>query len=281
MSPSPTNRDSSDLMRMKSLNLDRKTSLTARTPKRSTILQGPTGKVAQAAEQNQQGMHQHSNSTSNPHSTAPRRPSRPAPPPPNLAIDDHSPAMTNSSTSLASTEGTTTVVSSDTGDNKSVRPAFARHNTQVIIVDDDQRPPRREASDDTMQLIADPETYDGDGYMGGEGGQSEILTLDYISSFVKAEHAKERRLSSVSAGHGKETDIPRLAPLLTDLDGCDAAVVKHAAVWLLSHSDLRDKLDLDEVLELIEIRKVGIWNKIFKGEKKGKKKGEFHGSHLS
>jgi hypothetical protein len=64
------------------------------------------------------------------------------------------------------------------------------------------------------------------------------------------------------------------------LDACDAAIVKHAAVWLLSHSELRDKFDLDEVLELIEARKAGIWNKIFKGEKKGKKKGESGGLYV-
>ena len=101
--------------------------------------------------------------------------------------------------------------------------------------------------------------------------------LHDISSLVKAEHAKERRLSSVSAGKGKTTDVPALVPLLTDLEAYDTAIVKHAAVWLLYHSELRDKFDLDEVLELIEIRKAGIWNKIFKAEKKGKKKGESGG----
>jgi len=266
---------------MKSLNLDRKTSLTARTPRRSTILQGPTGKVAQAADHNQQAMHQHSNSTSHANSTAPRRPSRAPPPLPDLA-SGNSPALTNSPASHASTDGTTAVASSDTSDSNTVRPAFARHNTQVIIIEDEQRPPRREPSEDTTQFTADPEEYDG--RVGGGGGgqhqsrESEVLMLHDLSSFVNAEHAKGRRMSSVSGGKGKATDVPPLAPLLlADLDACDAALVKHAAVWLLSHSELRDKFDLDEVLELIETRKAGIWNKIFKAEKKGKKKGKFGG----
>lgn len=268
-----------DMMRMKSLNLDRKTSLTARTPRRSTILQGPTGKVAQATDHNQQSIYQSSNSASNANSTAARRPSRAPPPPPDLTAGN-SPAPTSSSASLAPTEGTT-AVASDTSDNTSVRPAFARHNTEVIIVEDEQRPPRREPSEDTIQLTGEPEAYhDRTGGGGGGGGQhqsreSEVLMLHDISSLVEAEHAKERRLSSVSAGKGNATDVPALAPLLlTDLEVCDTAIVKHAAVWLLHHSELRDKFDLDEVLELIEMRKVGIWNKIFKAEKKGKKKGE-------
>jgi len=269
------------MMRMKSLNLDRKTSLTARTPKRSTILQGPTGKVAQATDHNQQGANQHSNSNSNAISTAARRPSRAPPPAPDLA-SGQSPAATNSSASLASTEGTT-AVASDAGDNQAVRPAFARHNTQVIIIEDEQRPLRREPSEETIQLTADPEAFDE--RVGGSVGQhqsheSEVLMLHDISSLVEAEHAKERRMSSVSGGKGKATDIPRVAPLLTDLDACDAAIVKHAAVWLLNHSELKDKFDLDEVLELIEARKAGIWNKIFKAEKKGKKKGEFPGGYV-
>lgn len=254
-------------MRMKSLNLDRKTSLTARTPRRSTIVQGPTGKVAQAADHNQQGANQHSNSASNANSTAARRSSRPALPLPDLA-DGNSPAPTNSSTSLTLTEG----VVPDTGESNPVRPAFARHNTQVII--------RREPSEDTIQVPIEPEVHDN--RVSGDGGrrrsrESEVLMLHNISSLVEAEHAKERRMSSVSGGKGAATDGPRLAPplLLTDLDACDAAIVKHAAVWLLSQSELREKFDMDEVLELIEVRKAGIWNKIFKGEKKGKKKGEF------
>lgn len=274
ISTSPTSRESTDLMRMKSLNLDRKTSLTARTPKRSTILQGPTGKVAQATDHNQQGMHQNSHSTSNADSTAARRPSRPPAPSLDLA-NGQSSAVTNSPASLASTEGTT-AVASVAGDSKTVRPAFARHNTQVIIIEDEQRPLRREPSEETIPLTADPESFGdrADGSVGHQSRESEVLMLHNISSLVEAEHAKERRLSSVSGGKGNASDIPRLAPLLTDLDPCDASIVKHAAVWLLSHSELADKFDLDEVLELIEARKAGIWGKIFKGEKKAKKKGE-------
>lgn len=264
------------MMRMKSLNLYRKTSLTARTPRRSTILQGPTGKVAQATDHNQQGTHQSSNSTSNTSSTAGRRPSRAPLPAPDLA-NGQSYTVTNSSPSPASTGGTT-AVASDAGDNKTVRPAFARHNTQVIIIEDEQRPLRREPSEDTIPLTADSEPFDNRGPSGvgqHQSRESEVLMLHDISSLVEAEHAKERRLSSVSGGKGNATDGPRLVPLLTDLDACDAVIVKHAAVWLLSHSELRDKFDIDEVLELIEARKSGIWGKIFKGEKKGKKKGEF------
>ncbi|KAG8726379.1 hypothetical protein FRC12_023453, partial [Ceratobasidium sp. 428] len=49
-SASSNHRDSNDIMRMKSVHLDRKLSATARLPKRSTIIESPTGKVAQRTD---------------------------------------------------------------------------------------------------------------------------------------------------------------------------------------------------------------------------------------
>ncbi|KAH9995483.1 hypothetical protein BJV77DRAFT_221908 [Russula vinacea] len=43
-------RNSQDIMRMKSVHLDRKLSATAHLPKRSTIIESPSGKVAQPTD---------------------------------------------------------------------------------------------------------------------------------------------------------------------------------------------------------------------------------------
>lgn len=95
--------------------------------------------------------------------------------------------------------------------------------------------------------------------------EHESLRLADISSLMEGD-----RRSVLSAGSGPDL------PFLSDLDPMDSVLVKHAALWLLNHSELKDKFDADDVLEGIEIRKGGLWNKFFRGEKKVvKKKGLF------
>jgi hypothetical protein len=95
----------------------------------------------------------------------------------------------------------------------------------------------------------------------------ESLRLADIQSLVEAEHDKERRASLLSSNSA--TDLP----FLSDLDPLDSVIVKHAALWLINHSELKEKIDADDILEGIEIRKGGMWNRFFKTEKKVKKKG--------
>ena len=57
----------------------------------------------------------------------------------------------------------------------------------------------------------------------------------------------------------------------------ELAIVKHSAVLALQRSPLRDQFDLDEILELVEVKKSSFWNKLFKpgnDKKNVKKKGE-------
>jgi hypothetical protein len=94
--------------------------------------------------------------------------------------------------------------------------------------------------------------------------EHESLRLADISSLMEGD-----RRSTLGPESGPDT------PFLSDLDPMDSVLVKHAALWLLNHSELKDKFDADDVLEGLEIRKGGLWNKFFRGEKRVKKKGMF------
>lgn len=98
----------------------------------------------------------------------------------------------------------------------------------------------------------------------GEDG----ITLADIPQIVEAAQAREQRRSLPS-----QSAIPYIA----ELSPLELAIVKHAALLALQKSPLRDQFDLDEILELVEIKKSSFWNKLFKAnnDKKGvKKKGE-------
>lgn len=63
---------------------------------------------------------------------------------------------------------------------------------------------------------------------------------------------------------------------MADLTPLELFIVKHFAVLALLRSPLKDQFDLDEVLELIELRKSTFWTKLWKGnndKKNAKKKG--------
>ncbi|KAJ2966038.1 hypothetical protein NUW54_g13923 [Trametes sanguinea] len=67
-------------------------------------------------------------------------------------------------------------------------------------------------------------------------------------------------------------------PFIAELTPLQLAIVKHCAVVVLQRSPLRDQFDLDEILELVEVKKSSFWNKIFKpgnDKKNVKKKGVF------
>jgi hypothetical protein len=71
--------------------------------------------------------------------------------------------------------------------------------------------------------------------------------------------------------------LPRqtMAPYVAELTPLELAIVRHAAVVVLYRSPLRDQVDLDEILEMVEAKKQGFWGKLFKGNDKKniKKKG--------
>jgi len=85
---------------------------------------------------------------------------------------------------------------------------------------------------------------------------------------MEVEQAREQRRSLPRQG-GK--------PLIAELSPLELAIIKHASVLALSRSTLKDQFDLDEILDMVEIKKSGCWGKLFKGgadKKNVKKKSE-------
>ncbi|GAB1518359.1 Rho-type GTPase activating protein Rga1 [Rhizoctonia solani] len=252
-SPSSHHRDSG-VVPMKSVHLDRKLSATARLPKRSTIVESPTGKVAQRTDvgaQKSSAQHQGSTIVMGPSA------------PPSQAGSMHHVPLTNSvpvtlrqPTPRAPNQIQTQaqvqaqqVLPQSQGESPTgvLRPPFARNNTQVRIVDDSLVSP-----------VGDDHQYERT--ESGEG-----LTLGDIPQLVEAE--QRRSLPR----QGSRRMIAELGPL-------EQLVVKHAAVQSLLRTPIRDAIDMDELGELLELKKNTFWGKLFKGgkDKQGiKKKGIF------
>ncbi len=131
-----------------------------------------------------------------------------------------------------------------------IRPSFARNNTEVMIVDE-STPTSPAGGVDEPRL---PGVEDG-------------ITLADIPQLVEAAQAREQHRS-----------LPRQGsiPFIAELSPVELAIVKHSAVLALQRSSLRDQFDLDEILELVEVKKSSFWNKLFKpgnDKKSVKKKG--------
>jgi hypothetical protein len=96
----------------------------------------------------------------------------------------------------------------------------------------------------------------------------DALTLADIPQWVEVAQAREQQRS-----------LPResATPYIAELGALELAIVKHCAVLMLTRSPLKDQFDLDEILEMVEVKKAGFWGKLFKGDNKKnmKKKGVF------
>ncbi|EPQ56467.1 hypothetical protein GLOTRDRAFT_75157 [Gloeophyllum trabeum ATCC 11539] len=241
-------RNSGDIVRMKSVHLDRKLSATARLPKRSTIVESPSGKSAHPntlhtqrsqPELEQQRVQAHavqqvpsSSSRAPPRTPVQQQQQSPQYPPGRAHRADLGPLDTNSPSQV-------------------VRPPFARSNTEVMIVDDSA--PNSPAGPPDEAPV--PSVDDG-------------ITLADIPQLVEAAQAREQHRSLP-----RQTSVPYIA----ELSALELTIVKHAAVLALTKSPLKDQFDLDEILEMIETKKSGFWGKLFKGDKQKnrQKKGVF------
>lgn len=238
-------------MRMKpSVLLDRKLSATARLPKRSTIVESPTGRTAQPSEPRPydstvaaQQYNSNGVSQQNP-----------------LQISQ---GFSQGSLSQSPQPGYQTLnFSSSTPrsnpiklpDSQSqLRPSLQRKNTDVMIVDESgPHSPSAGTEETTLGKRSD-----------------DALTLADIPQWVEVAQAREQRRS-----------LPRESstPYIAELSALELAIVKHCAVLMLSRSPLKDQFDLDEILEMVEVKKAGFWGKLFKGDNKKnvKKKGVFN-----
>lgn len=236
-------RNSGDIMRMKSVHLDRKLSATARLPRRSTIVESPAGRTVQPSEpvsvqRSQQEIK----------SPQPQR----GPPPGNL-IPGRQPSQPGSTPSLSPSRAQ--LRSPGTLDTNIQglfgRPPLVRNNTEVKIVDESAPNSPAGGFEDAPPHVPD------DG-----------ITLADIPQLMEVAQAREQQRSLP-----RQTTIPHIA----ELSALELAIIKHCALLALQRSPLKDQIDLDELLELVEMKKAGFWNKLFKaGDKKNvKKKGTF------
>ncbi|EIN06077.1 RhoGAP-domain-containing protein [Punctularia strigosozonata HHB-11173 SS5] len=253
-------RNSGDIMRMKSVHLDRKLSATARIAKRSTIVESPAGKSVQPTDvgitsERSRELIPASSSARTVGATYPQSqqqaqlpPVRPPRPPQSQSPLDPAPP-----TRQANGPGPLPPASIHEG-QQVIRPPYARHNTEVMIVDESMPNSPAIGSEEQSPM--------------GLPAPDEGITLADIPQLMEAAQAREQHRS-----------LPRQSqvPFIAELSPLELAIVKHCAVLVLHGSPLRNEFDLDEILELIEVKKSGFWNRWFKGgnDKKIKKKGVF------
>ena len=265
-------RNSQDIMRMKSVHLDRKLSATAHVPKRSTIIESPSGKFAhptdvftspgQGSGRTQPPTQQVDSGLASQgqrptiyqnvpgSSTAPVRPPRP---PQGLWQQQQSPPSQQQAPQTRPPRPTLNPPPLTPSPATESRPDYFRRTTEVEVVEEPtpSTPPPAAPSE------GDPR---------GSVPTLEGLTLADIPQLAEAAQAMEQRRS-----------LPRqsMAPYVAELTPLELAIVRHAAVVVLYRSPLRDQVDLDEILEMVEAKKQGFWGKLFKGNDKKniKKKG--------
>ena len=62
-------------------------------------------------------------------------------------------------------------------------------------------------------------------------------------------------------------------PYVAELTPLELAIVRHTAVAILCRSSLRNEIDLDQILEMLEVKRQRFWEKLFKPGNDRKKKG--------
>jgi hypothetical protein len=255
---------------MKSVHLDRKISTTARLPKRSIVVESPSGKTAHPdhppipqlpRSHAETQLRQISEPSTSKLPIDPRQDSR------NPAFQNDPRTIPKQSSSLPlGSQSQSNITPKDTPQQLrshpsdptlSPRPNYNRTTTAVRVVDDQAE---REPRDDRMVLGSAKSPVE------DEAG----ITLADLTEMMQAEQAKEHRRSRPQGSF----------MLLADLPPLEYFIIKHITALALSLEPcIRDEISLDDLLEIIDAKKNTFWGKLFKGsnEKKPvKKKGRFY-----
>ncbi|CAO1617840.1 unnamed protein product [Sympodiomycopsis kandeliae] len=251
-------RDSTDIKRIKSVNLDRKLSTKAKVPHISTVVGSPSGQqtlATRASPTTDQPQRVPSPSSRQNSGDTDRSQSQGRSRSPGAALARRSPSPGSGSAQIPvppkSDRRRDPAPSAESGSVIPIRPAFARHNTDVRIRDDG--PIRQPSGDDQQDALAQAE----DG-----------LTLADIPQLLEAEQAREQHRPLPGEG-GRS---------LAELSALELFIVKHMAVMMLQQSPLKELVSMDDLIDFIEMRKNTFWGKLFKGgkdKKKVEKKGVF------
>lgn len=272
-----TFRDSAEIKRMKSVNLDRKLSATIRTPKKSTVVDSPSGRAGQFSGDQSRDPHAMPRHNSDlaarlqAHQQRPLSPSSPARErarPLGASPGHHS---TPSESKPPRPPPLDPQKAAQYGLAPLERPSFNRSLTAVKVIDDDSNntnnndtgpsTSKESARSREMQQAADAEGF---------------TMIDLPAREMAREHtAVTQRRRAVSS----RTRSPRQPNLLSELSALEYMLVKHAAALMLTaeSSPFRDVVHFEDLLELVEMRKANFWSKFFKPQdnKKVKKKGVF------
>jgi hypothetical protein len=233
-----TYRDSTDIKRLKSVNLDRKLSATARMPQRSTIVESPSGKTAKG-DSSAESQWSIDGQLQNLAAMSPVDAKREDTPPISATPSGHEIVIVQPSGEDADVDIPSRV--------DILRPAFGRANTHVAIVSDN--------SNETSPGATTPRLLSRSELESSPFEHEQGVTLADIPALVEAEQAKlDHRPPPVSEGR----------PLMSELSALDATIVKHFALIALTKSSIAHYIDMEELFELVEIRKNQWWNKIFK-----------------
>lgn len=129
-----------------------------------------------------------------------------------------------------------------------IRPHFARNNTSILIINENGP----DSQYDTANSLGAPSISQED----------DALTLGDIPLLA------DQTIRDRQSGEERR--------LLSSLNQLQSLILKHFALLQLQKTGIGHLIELDEVLELLEVRKNQWWNKIFKGntKKDQKKKGE-------
>ena len=224
-------------MRLKSVHLDRKISATARLPKRSTVVESPAGRSVHPSDLSQPQRQQENYQASQ--ATYVQGPQAQAQY--NGSPYTSQPYPPHSSSAYPPQLGKLPVNFNNN------RPPLSRNQTEITIVEESGPSSPTEGNPPISSL---------------EDG----ITLADLPQIMEVAQAREQRRSLP-----RENSIPYIA----ELSPVELAIVKHCAVLALTRSPLKDQLDLDEVLEMVETKKAGFWKTLFnKSDKKNiKKKG--------
>jgi len=255
--------------------LDRKLSATTRIPKRSTIVEGPVLDVAQSTILQQQKLngefqqHPPAQQQSRPlqrqqslrytDQQLPSSNSKPQPqnaPPSSQSQQQQLLYLSPVGSSLgglslitpASAQPATTA--SPGSGAPPPRPPFQHTNTQNHVTDHSPVAPGQPAPQDYQLPYLDADQDEAD----------PVFTLADIPQLIESQQYRNS---------GRK--------LVAELNVLEFTVVKYTALWKLTRGQLKDYIDLDEMLEFLESKKSGFWNKLLSrgGDKKVKKKGEW------
>ncbi|KAF9072305.1 hypothetical protein BDP27DRAFT_1391414 [Rhodocollybia butyracea] len=247
-------RNSADIMRMKQVHLDRKLSATARLPKRSTIIESPAGRsvhpsnvlLSQKSQEATQPHHPHQHHqhyhNEDQQAVLSQQTKSPNLPPP------HTPSYLQQQ----STRPNMNPLDVNNGQSL-LKPSFGR-NTEVKIIDEQSQPgsPAVGSEDQYQQGMLNIPPAD------------DSITLADIGPLIEAAQAREQQRS-----------LPRMnsIPYVAELSVLESAIVKYSAVLVLIRSQLREQIDLEELLEMVEAKKTGFWKTLLgRGDKKSQKK---------